>query len=211
MGLFTKRTETGLHAPLYSLTAEKTVLVVGLGNPGKKYDCTRHNVGFECIDAFVKHHDFPAWQEKKSLKCLISTSTIVNCRVVLIKPTTFMNNSGEALQAVQRFFKITNEQTVVIHDELDVDFGSIRSRVGGGTAGHNGVKSLVEQGSEDFGRIRVGVGPKKPASIDSADFVLQPFSKEQQKSLTALTNEVSVILSEYLASGHLPHDTRTFV
>lgn len=211
MGLFSKRTDTGLHAPLYSLTAEKTVLVVGLGNPGKKYDGTRHNIGFGCVDVFASHHDFPAWQDKKSLKCLVSTSTIVNCRVILIKPATFMNNSGEAVQAVQHFYKLTNEQTVVIHDELDIDFGSIRSRVSGGTAGHNGVKSLVEQCSEDFGRIRVGVGPKKPAAIDSADFVLQPFSKEQKKSLTALTNEVSVILSEYLASGHLPHDTRSFL
>jgi len=211
MGLFTKRTETGLHAPLYSLTAEKTVIVVGLGNPGKKYGGTRHNIGFECVDAFAKHHSFPAWQEKKSLKCLLSTATIVNCRVVLIKPTTFMNNSGEALQAVQRFYKLTNEQTIVVHDELDVDFGSIRSRLGGGAAGHNGVKSLAEQCVEDFGRIRVGVGPKTPVSIDSADFVLQKFSKKQKASLTDLTNEVSVIISEYLAGGQLPNDTRKFI
>src|SRR5688572_18843031 len=120
-----------------------------------------------------------------------------------------MNLSVQAVQAVQNFYKATNEQTVVVHDELDIPFGQIRTRIGGGTAGHNGVKSLVDTVGEDFGRVRVGIGPKFPEQIDSADFVLAKFSDEQKKSLSALVNEVSVTITEYLAGGVLPAETRT--
>jgi len=196
----------------YTVGLNKTVLVVGLGNPGKDYDLTRHNAGFLCIDEFVsKTDEMGDWQQKKNLKCLVSSGQIGDSRVIAIKPTTFMNLSGEAVQATANFYKVTPEHIAVIHDELDIDFGQIRLRVGGSSAGHNGVKSISQHLGEDYGRIRVGVGPKKPAKIDNTDFVLQKFSVSEQAQLPNMTREVNAILSEYLYGAELPHDTRSFI
>ncbi|HMH31213.1 MAG TPA: aminoacyl-tRNA hydrolase [Methylomirabilota bacterium] len=190
----------------------KTVLLVGLGNPGAEYDLTRHNVGFLCLDAFVDKTDsMEAWQAKKSLKVLMSTGKVGDTRVIAIKPTTFMNLSGEAVQAVANFYKIHPDSTAVIHDELDIDFGQIRMRKGGSSAGHNGIKSVTQHIGENYGRIRIGVGPKMPARIKSEDFVLQKFSKEQQEQLPNLIQEMNAILSEYLYGVELPHETRNFL
>jgi PTH1 family peptidyl-tRNA hydrolase len=196
----------------YTVGLNKTILLVGLGNPGKEYDLTRHNVGFLCIDEFVRKADeMEEWQQKKNLKCLLSSGQMGDTRVIAIKPTTFMNLSGEAVQAVANFYKASPGNIAVIHDELDIDFGQIRLRKGGSDAGHNGVKSVTKHLGEDYGRIRVGVGPKQPAKIDSTDFVLQKFSAEEQAQLPNLTREVNAILSEYLYGAELPHDTRNFL
>ncbi|MGC1176945.1 MAG: aminoacyl-tRNA hydrolase [Candidatus Saccharimonadales bacterium] len=196
----------------YTVGLNKTILLVGLGNPGKEYDLTRHNVGFLCLDEFVsKTEEMEGWIDKKSLKCLVSSGRVGDSRVIAIKPTTFMNNSGEAVRAVAHFYKISAEHIAVIHDELDIDFGQIRTRVGGSDAGHNGIKSVTEAVGEAYGRIRVGVGPKQPAGIKSEDFVLQKFSDDEQKQLPNLTREVTAILSEYLYGAQLPHDTRSFI
>ena len=151
------------------------------------------------------------WIEKKDLKCLMSGGRLGENRVIAMKPTTYMNLSGEAVQAASNFYKIPNAQVVVIHDELDIDFGQIRLRVGGSSAGHNGIKSVTKHLGEDYGRIRIGVGPKKPAAIKSEDFVLQKFSTEQQKQLPNMEKEVLAILSEYIYGGELPHETRSFL
>lgn len=211
MGLFVKKTNTGTHAPLYSIGSEKTVLLVGLGNIDKEYGGTRHNIGFACAEAFADQHDFPSWSEKKDLKCLLTKQIVGDTRVIAIKPTTYMNNSGEAVQAVQKFYKITNQQTLVIHDELDINFGQIRTRLGGGSAGNNGIKSLIQHIGEDFTRIRIGVKNDLSEKIDSADFVLGKFSKEEQSELPKLTREVSTLISEFLATSNLEHETRSFL
>lgn len=211
MGLFVKKTEVGTHAPIYSIGSEKTALVVGLGNVGKDYDGTRHNIGFACVDEFAKAYDFPAWIEKKDLKCLLAKQIVGDTRVILIKPTTYMNKSGEAVQAVQQFFKLSNSQTLVIHDEIDIAFGQIRTRLGGSSAGNNGVKSLIQHTGEDFTRIRVGVKNELLEKMDSADFVLAKFNKEEQASLAKLTREVSTLISEFLATHNLAHETRSFL
>lgn len=197
----------------YTVGLNKTVLLVGLGNPGKDYALTRHNVGFMALDAFVEASDEMAdWVEKKDLKCLMSTGKIGDSRVIAIKPTTFMNLSGEAVQAVVHFYKIAPEHIVVVHDELDVEFGQIRLRQGGSSAGHNGIKSVTEHLGEEYGRVRIGIGPKKPARMKSEDFVLQKFSKEQQDLLPDLLRESTAILSEYVYSNQpLPHETRSFI
>lgn len=211
MGLFVKKTEVGTHAPLYSTGLEKTVLVVGLGNIDKEYEGTRHNIGFLCVDDFAKQHDFSSWTEKKDLKCSFTKQLVGDTRVILIKPTTYMNNSGEAVQAVQKFFKLDNTQTLVIHDELDIHFGQIRTRLGGGSAGNNGIKSLIQHVGEDFTRIRVGVKNDLSEKMDSADFVLAKFNKEEKEQLPKLTREVSTLISEFLATGNLEHETRSFL
>jgi PTH1 family peptidyl-tRNA hydrolase len=196
----------------YTLGLNKTLLLVGLGNPGKDYDYTRHNVGFYCIDEFVnKTEEMSSWILKKDMKCLVSSGQIGDSRVIAIKPTTFMNLSGEAVQAISSFYKINPENVCVLHDELDIEFGQIRLRLGGSDAGHNGIKSVSQHIGEDYGRIRIGIGPKKPASIKSEDFVLKKFSKDEKSQLTNLAREVLSILSEYIYGDSLPHDTRNFI
>lgn len=190
----------------------KTLLIVGLGNMGKEYVGTRHNIGFSCADDFVKSCDLGGWTNKKDLKCFMADGRLGESRVVVIKPTTLMNLSGEAVQAVTNFYKIPTGNVLVIHDELDVEFGQIRSRVGGGSAGHNGIKSVTKLlGDENYGRLRVGIGPKKPAKMDSADFVLQAFSKTQQKQLAPLLKESTAMLTEFVYGGQLNAETRSFV
>lgn len=212
MSLFQRRPTHNETIRYYTLGQNKTVLIVGLGNPGKEYSGTRHNVGFESIDAFAKSNDFDPWIEKKDLKCWQATATLGETRVIAIKPTTFMNLSGEAVQAVMHFYKIPVEKVIVVHDELDIAFGQIRIRRGGSSAGHNGLKSVIQHLGEDFGRVRIGVGPKQPEQIDSADFVLAKFSEEQQQHIPALTREVSAILSEYAyGDGQLLPETRNFI
>lgn len=212
MSWLQRRPQVSDPTMFYTVGLNKTILLVGLGNPGKQYDLTRHNVGFLCLDEFVSKTDEMAdWLQKKDLKCLLSSGHLGSLRVLTIKPTTYMNLSGEAVAAAVHFYKISVEQIVVIHDELDIDFGQIRLRRGGSDAGHNGVKSLSQQLGEDYGRIRIGVGPKQPTNIDSTDFVLQKFSTEEQAQLGNLTREVNAILSEYIyGEQQLPQETRSF-
>lgn len=211
MGLFQKRPDIGSNLPVYTVGQQRTLLVVGLGNVGDKYNGTRHNVGFACVDALAQSQGFDAWMSKKDLKCQLTTQTVGESRVILIKPTTYMNASGEAVQAVMNFYKLTPADMVAVYDDIDVDFGSIRTRQGGGAAGHNGVKSLIQHIGEDFGRVRVGIGPKRPEQIDSADFVLAKFSKAEQEQMKNLLQEASALLSEYLFATSLPTETRHFL
>lgn len=212
MGLFVRQPQAGPSVQYYTLGQHKLTLVVGLGNVGREYDGTRHNVGFHCVDTFVKsQQSMSDWIEKKDLKCLLSKGQLGDTHVIAIKPTTFMNLSGQAVQAASSFYKIPLENIVVIHDELDIPFGQIRLRVGGSAAGHNGIKSVSSAIGEDYGRVRIGVGPKRPPEIDSADFVLQKFTGEEQEQLDNLAHETTAILAEYAYSGQLPHDTRSFI
>lgn len=213
MAWLQKRPQVSDPTMYYSVGLNKTVIVVGLGNPGKEYDLTRHNVGFLCLESFVKHNDeMSDWIQKKDLKSLISTGRLGDKHVIAVKPTTFMNISGEAVQAVANFYNILPADIIVIHDELDIDFGQIRLRTGGSSAGHNGIKSVSQRIGEDYGRIRIGVGPKHPAKIKSEDFVLQKFSAQEQTQLPNLIREVTSIISEFLySSTGLPQDTRSFI
>jgi PTH1 family peptidyl-tRNA hydrolase len=212
MSLFQRKPQTSNPLSYTTIGLNKSLLLVGLGNPGKQYDGTRHNIGFECLDAFVdKTPDMGGWVDKKDLKCLMSSGQMGETRVIAIKPTTFMNLSGEAVQAVSHFYKIHPDHIIVLHDELDIDFGQIRIRKGGSAAGHNGIKSMSQHMGEEYGRVRIGIGPKSPPQIDSADFVLQKFSAEEQGHLTALTRETTAILSELVFGAELPNETRSFI
>lgn len=211
MALFQKRPQIGDSIQLYTLGQNKTVLIVGLGNIGKEYENTRHNVGFAAVDRFAADHDFSPWIEKKDLKCQLANAQLGETKVIVIKPTTFMNLSGEAVQAVVNFYKIDPASVVVVHDELDIPFGQIRTRVGGGAAGHNGIKSVTQHIGEQYGRVRIGIGPKLHERQDSADFVLARFSQEQEAQMKNLTREASAILSEYAYGGQLTAETRSFI
>lgn len=212
MSLFQNRPQSTDPLNYVTVGLNKTLLVVGLGNPGPQYDQTRHNVGFACLDAFVdKSSEMEQWIDKKDLKCQLSTGQLGDARVLAIKPTTFMNLSGEAVQAVSHFYKIPLEQIVVVHDELDVNFGQVRLRVGGSAAGHNGIKSVTQHLGEGYGRIRIGIGPKVPEQMDSADFVLQRFNSEELSHMPELTREVSAVISEFVYGIGLPNETRNFL
>lgn len=211
MALFQKRPQIGDSIQFYTLGQNKSALIVGLGNIGKEYDNTRHNIGFEAVDRFAKDHDFPGWVEKKDLKCHITSNQLGETKVYVIKPTTFMNLSGEAVQAVLNFYKISPDNVVVVHDELDIPFGQIRTRVGGSAAGHNGIKSVTQHLGENYGRVRIGIGPKLHEKQDSADFVLAKFSAEQEAQMGNLKREVSAILSEFAYGGKLLAETRSFI
>lgn len=210
MALLTKRPITETVMPLYTLSANKTMLIVGLGNPGPEYDHTRHNIGFVAVDTFAEENDFEPWVNKKDLKSLITQKTLGETRVILAKPTTFMNLSGEAVQAIAAFYKIGIDNILVVADELDIPFGQLRMRTGGSAAGHNGVKSIIQHLGENFGRIRIGIGPKLHEQQDSADFVLAKFSKAEQEKISSLTRETSAILTETIYGGQLHPETRSF-
>lgn len=209
MALFQKKPQVQLGTPLYTIGANKTVLIIGLGNPGKEYDGTRHNIGFAILDEFAVKNDFPGWVVKKDLKCRLTSATLGENRVVLCKPDTFMNNSGEAAQAVQRFYRVYNNGTLTVYDELAIPFGSLRTRLGGSDAGHNGVKSLIQHIGGDFGRLRVGIGSEVSSKAAATDFVLGKLTKSEQEALPQVIREANAMITEYIFSGELPNDTRT--
>lgn len=215
MALFQKKPQVSNSQPLYSVGAHRTVIIVGLGNPGKKYDGTRHNIGFAAVDHFANKNDFPAWMLKKDLKCAITMATLGENRVVLCKPQTFMNLSGQAAQALQHFYQVYNGQTLAVYDELAIPFGQLRTRVGGSAAGHNGVKSLIEHLEEDFGRLRLGIGQKESAKepsvaqANTSKYVLSKFSKAEQGLLPKIYQEANAIITEFIFGEGLTHDTRT--
>lgn len=210
MGLFQRNPHTiSEQASMYTLGQEKTVLIVGLGNTGKKFANTRHNAGFMAVDAFAMAHEFDAWQVKKSLKSMISSKTLGSTRVILAKPQTMMNLSGEAIQAVAGYFKVKADDIVVVYDELDIPFGQLRMRSGGSTGGHNGIKSVLQHIDDKFKRVRIGI--KADTRLDSADHVLSDFNKEEQDHLKAMTREVVSILTEYVFNGSFDSDTRSFI
>jgi PTH1 family peptidyl-tRNA hydrolase len=209
MALFQKKPQVSNNLPLYTMGLNgNTFLIVGLGNPGKKYDQTRHNIGFDCLDSFAEAHDFPGWKEKKNLHCLEALTQLGDNRIILCKPIAFMNNSGQAVRAIQDFYKLPTESIIVVHDELDIPFGQIRSRVGGSAAGHNGVTSVIEHTDGDFGRLRIGIKPTRDYQEDSAAFVLGSFSTDEKPHIKDITREATAMLTEYVFNGKLTPETR---
>lgn len=217
MGLF-QRNVFNNDTPMYELVdtrvaersqlIDRTLLVVGLGNPGKEYVLTRHNLGFSAIDYFAKANDFEPWKAKKDLQSYVSTKIIGSSKVIIIKPVTFMNKSGEAVQAVQKFYKLINNDTVVVYDELAQKLGKIRSRTGGGSAGHNGIKSLIIHCGDDFYRLRAGVANGLSDKAKSEDFVLGKFTKKEQEILPQIYTIVNEMLTDFIGLGALIPETR---
>lgn len=132
------------------------LLLVGLGNPGPKYERNRHNIGYMAVDAIVRRHSFQP--ERARFQAVCSEGVIAGRKTLAMRPTTFMNDSGRAVGDAVRFFKLEPEQVVVLHDELDLAFGKIRVKQGGGHAGHNGLRSIDQHIGPDFWRIRIGIG-----------------------------------------------------
>lgn len=168
-------------------------LIAGLGNPGEEYAETRHNIGFKAIDILSTHYRIPL----KELKCrsLIGRGRIAGNEVVLAKPLTYMNNSGEAIKCLMQKFGLRENEVLVIYDDLDLPAGVLRIRPAGGSGGHRGIESIIKAiGTNRFGRIRIGIG--RPDDGDEVGYVLSPFTDEEK----ALMDEKLKLIPEIVAS-----------
>lgn len=167
-------------------------LVAGLGNVGDKYCFTRHNVGFMVVDKFAIMHDL-LFKEEKKFKCFIARYKFGQDDILFIKPTTFMNLSGEAVQLVMNYYKISVEDLLIVYDDISLELGKMRFRQNGSDGGHNGIKSVIKSlGTQNIARLKVGIGPQPP--VPSEVFVLQNFYKDQLELLKpVLTRAVSAI------------------
>lgn len=169
-------------------------LIVGLGNPGTKYEMTRHNAGFLALDLFAIHNNVDI--KKLKYHSLVCDIKIGDKKCLLMKPQTFMNHSGEAVGEAAKFYKIPVENVIVISDDTTLDVGKIRIRRKGSAGGHNGLKSIIAHlGSENFPRVKIGVGKKPNAYMDLADWVLGRFPKEQEADLKAALENAGRALS----------------
>jgi PTH1 family peptidyl-tRNA hydrolase len=164
-------------------------LIVGLGNPGPGYERTRHNVGHRVIAVLCERLG-ARLRPLKGVRALSAESRDGDLRVVLAQPTTYMNESGEAVGPLARYYKIGLEQLVVVHDEIDLALGQLRVKRGGGDAGHNGLRSITRTLGPDYARVRIGVG-RPPGAKQAADHVLDRFSKAEEKEIAVLVEEAA--------------------
>jgi len=156
-------------------------LIAGLGNPGPQYAGNRHNAGYMCCDEVARELGVTFKRDRS--RAFAATGTLGSTSVVLAKPVGFMNLSGGPIAALRNFYKIPNERVIVVHDELDLPFGTVRLKLGGGDNGHNGLRSITTSlGSRDYHRIRIGIG-RPPGRMDPADFVLRDFSPAERTEL----------------------------
>ena len=180
-------------------TSSFDMLIVGLGNPGLEYDGSRHNVGFFVVDAICEKYD--AKCERMKFKSYIGEAKIGNSRVLLAKPLTYMNNSGEAVAEVAKFYKISPENIIVIYDDISLDPGTVRIRRKGSAGGHNGIKDIIAYIGEDFPRIKVGIGAKPHPDYDLKDWVLGKFSGEDKEKIKIAANNAVKAVGEILSRG----------
>ena len=168
----------------------KPLLIVGLGNPGNEYNNTRHNVGFMAIDSIAPKD--ANWKKEKN--ALTTRVEIDGINVILVKPQTFMNNSGDAVGPLMTFYKIPLENIVVIHDDMDLKLGNMREKVGGSSAGHNGIKSIDNAIGNEYRRIRIGIGHPRDfeSMINPADWVLGKFDAEQLKQIKSVIESINI-------------------
>ncbi len=174
-------------------------LIAGLGNIGAKYTFTRHNAGFMLIDSIALNANLTL-KENSRLKCFMTKFVNNNEEYLLVKPTTFMNLSGEAVRAVSDYYKIDVKDILVVYDDLSLDLGKIRFRPNGSDGGHNGIKSVIQHmGTKDIARLKIGIGPQP--SIPSEVFVLQNFSKEELEKLKETLSIAKEGIACYFTSG----------
>lgn len=168
-------------------------LIVGLGNPGTQYALTRHNIGFLCLDLLEKGLSGPGWsnEHKAQISRIKWTSASGKTeQAILAKPQTYMNRSGESVQAIMHFYKIPQENVIVVQDDIDQNFGSMKFHKNRGHGGHNGIRNISELlGNADYVRLKLGVGRPPHPEMQVADYVLQKFSPEEQNQLTDFLNK----------------------
>ena len=170
------------------------LLIVGLGNPGLEYQNTRHNIGFRYLDLFVKEKNLGNFKEK--FNGLYLKTTYNNQDVILLKPLSYMNLSGEVIRIYMDYYKIKLEDILIIHDDLDMDIGRIKLKGNGSSGGHNGIKNTIENlKSENFKRLKIGISKNK--DYDTKDYVLGKFNKDEEEVLNKLENTIINLLDDY--------------
>ena len=170
-------------------------LIVGLGNPGEKYQYTRHNIGYMAIDNIVSAQQ--DYKIKKKFNSIIYETIIDKNRTILIKPETYMNNSGDAVSQIANFYKIDSKNILVLHDELDIPFGKIRIKSGGGNAGHNGLKSISNKIDNNYTRVRLGIGhPGNKERVNG--HVMGNFTGSEKEKLNQILNYLTNNIYEIL-------------
>ena len=184
---------------LLSKPEENAFLIIGLGNPGAEYRQNRHNIGFMVIDQLAQVLSIPLQRVK--FKAITGTGKFEGRRVILAKPQTYMNASGESVGPLSRYFKVPLNQLMVVHDDLDIPFGSLRIRPMGGTSGQKGMKSIVEKlGSQDFPRMRIGIG-RPPGRMDPADYVLQNFKNDELATRDEVLDSATAAIKLFILEG----------
>jgi peptidyl-tRNA hydrolase, PTH1 family len=179
--------------------SQMTFLVVGLGNPGREYRNTRHNMGFLAVDTLSQKWGFS--NLKVQNKAILTSGIVSGQRVFLAKPQTYMNLSGQAVSGLINFYKIPMDHLLVINDDIDLPFGTIRIRPGGGSAGQKGIGSIIERlGTQDFARMRLGVG-RPPGQMASADYVLKPFTRDEEEFLKNFLDKAGQAAEEFVLQG----------
>jgi peptidyl-tRNA hydrolase, PTH1 family len=174
-------------------------LIAGFGNPGREYRNTRHNVGFRLIDSVVS--EFNIKLTKVQFKAMTGTIELENARIILAKPQTFMNLSGQAVASLMRFYKIPLDKVLVAHDDIDLPLGTIRIRPGGGSGGQKGLASTIEKlGTQDFPRMRIGIG-RPSGSQEAAGYVLQEFSNSDEKVLQDVLPQAVEAVKVFITAG----------
>ncbi|MGA8026604.1 MAG: aminoacyl-tRNA hydrolase [Bryobacteraceae bacterium] len=173
--------------------------IAGLGNPGTRYETTPHNIGFWVVDELARRHSIRV--SKREGAALAGSGRIQDKEVIVVKPQTFMNNSGAALSPVLQFRNLTNEDLIVVHDELDLPWTALRIRRNGSAAGHNGVKSIIAALKTDvFTRVRVGIRPDHPIS-DAAEYVLAPLERDLEQDVDELVSYTADAVESIVAEG----------
>ena len=174
------------------------ILIVGLGNPGRKYAGNRHNIGFMALDRLSEAHGLSIGRVQQ--RSLVGNGRIADQALFLAKPQTFMNRSGEAVGSLARYYKISPADILVVYDELDLPFGSLRLRQKGGAGGHNGMKSVIQHLGNDFPRLRLGIG-RPPGQMDPAAYVLQDFRSQELPLLEEVLNESVAVIESFIRDG----------
>mgnify|MGYP000535991190 CR=1 FL=1 len=174
-------------------------VIAGLGNPGREYEGTRHNVGFMTLDALADKYNIDV--REKAFKGLIGKGVIEGNKVILVKPQTYMNLSGECIRQVMDYYKVDPEDILIVYDDISLAPGQLRIRAKGSAGGHNGIKSIIAHlGTQEFPRVKVGVG-EKPSRMDLADYVLGHFSKEEQATMDDAVKEAAEAVCEIVNVG----------
>ncbi len=186
--------------------AEQRWLIAGLGNPGPRYAANRHNAGFMVADILADR--IGARFKRHRSRAVVAEGALAGVPVTVAKPLSYMNLSGAAVAAASRFYRIPPERVVVVHDELDIPFGTLRLKLGGGDGGHNGVRSVTAAlGTRDYYRARIGIG-RPPGRMDPADYVLRDFSTAERADLPELLDRVADAVTDLVADGLAVAQTR---
>ena len=181
------------------MTPDTTFLLIGLGNPGREYKDNRHNVGFMLIDRIAVRLN--ARGMKVQSKAIVTTAVYEERKLILAKPQTFMNLSGQSVQGLAHFYKVPFTNMMVLSDDLDIPFGTIRIRASGGPGGQRGLSSILEKlGTKEVPRLRIGID-RPPGKMDPADYVLQNFSREEMKTLSEVLDHAAEAVFAFVTAG----------